>query len=185
MNIANRAIVACAGKLFWENPGKISGNIVLWNYFKKPASTKKFPGIIFAEISSGLLLVVKGKIFLTSQFGSGAGRYSLFERVCENGSREAADRSTSVWGRHGDIKDRRCQPLAPPARHHHYTHSPPHVHTAQRHGGRSLDVWEGSTGGNTVKGKRTPVFGIDHSGPAHEMTCTPRNSLLRRRVTDG
>ena len=36
---------------FKKIPGKILGYIVLWNYFLKPASTKKFPEIIFTEIS--------------------------------------------------------------------------------------------------------------------------------------
>ena len=36
---------------------------------------------------------MKGKIFLTSQFGSGAERYRFFETVCENGSLEADEKS--------------------------------------------------------------------------------------------
>jgi len=33
--------------------------------------------------------------------------------------------------------------------------------------------------------KGTPVSGIDHSGLTPEVTCTPLNSLLRRRVLVG
>ncbi len=90
-------IIVCAGKFFWENPGKIPGKfwakLFFGIIFKTRKSKKYFLKIIFAEISSGLLLVVNGKIFITPQFGSGAGRYHFFEMVCENGSRMADDRS--------------------------------------------------------------------------------------------
>jgi hypothetical protein len=65
----------------------------LGNYLKNPRAHKKFPVIIFIEILSGLLLIVKGKIFLTPPFGSGVERRGFFETVCGNGSRKADDRS--------------------------------------------------------------------------------------------
>ena len=50
---------------------------------------------------------------------------------------------------------------------------------------RKWTLMEGKThrcwGGSTVKRKRTPVLGIDHSGPGPGETCNPQNSLLRRR----
>jgi hypothetical protein len=40
---------------------------------------------------------------------------------------------------------------------------------------------EEGEGVSTVKGKRTPVFGIDYSGPGPQVTWTPVNLILRRR----
>ncbi len=37
--------------------------------------------------------------------------------------------------------------------------------------------------GSTVKGNRTPVLGIEHSGPGHEVTCSSLNPNLRRRLS--
>lgn len=39
----------------------------------------------------------------------------------------------------------------------------------------------GSGGVNTVKGKKPLFFRIGHSGPGPHVTCTPLNSILRRR----
>ena len=52
-----------------------------------------------------------------------------------------------------------------------------HIDTAD-----DLLMFGKEAGGSTVKGKRTPVFGIDHSGPGLWETYTLPNSLLRRRV---
>jgi len=43
--------------------------------------------------------------------------------------------------------------------------------------GKTQGGWIGST----VNMKGTPVMGIDHSGPGSCRTCSPQNSLLRRR----
>jgi hypothetical protein len=41
---------------------------------------------------------------------------------------------------------------------------------------------EGGWIGSTVKRNRTPVLATDHHpGPGSQVTCSPKNSLLRRR----